>query len=1801
MKRLNARNAYLFFVLSGIFTSPTAFSQVCDADSDLDIDRDDINLITAARNTSAVGADDSRDADGDGFISVNDARQCVLQCTLSRCAIVNQNDVDNDQDGFTENQGDCNDANAAINPDAIDIPGNGIDENCDGQDAVDPLDIDDDLDGFTENQGDCDDVNSAINPNAIDIVGNGVDENCDGQDAADPLDIDDDLDGFTENQGDCNDVDASISPIVTDIPGNGIDENCDGVDDLSPNDIDNDGDGLTENQGDCDDGNASVFLGAFDIPGNGIDENCDGANAVNPNDVDNDVDGFTENLGDCDDTNASIHPNATDIPGNGIDENCDGVDSADPNNVDNDRDGYTENEGDCNDSDANLNPGAIDIPNNGIDENCDGTDAVDLNLIDNDQDGFTENQSDCNDADALINPNATDIPDNGIDENCDGADAVDPNTVDNDQDGFSEIAGDCDDTDASINPNAQDIPGNGIDENCDGADTPISIVLVPDIDSVPSIEFGPVDEGTTIETSLTVFNKGSATLFVTAIVTDVPEFEVSLLPGSNLPLSIDPGQSNNLQVSFIPPLGSVGTNINGAITIESNDPDESPYNVVLTGKSVAPALLLPNNPTVGAHTDDIISASNCFSVTGVVDFLSSSTSADSFTVQLTDQGGVSTSSPVFAASAGSGAVNIDSIDACGLADGIIEVSVIFNFEGTELPPFIGTPAVKNTSALQAPVLDPLPAITSDDVIEVCGSSRANTTVRIEGGAIPVLVVLDSGGGMSGGVAQFCVDITLRQNTENVLIASAIDDLAPEPKPIAYTQPVTVINLDPSEIVIAEASSRPLTEEETIDLVNRGVININDPENFNVSMFTIVLTIGAHPVTISQPVVVPKIAGVGYGGGSIGWSTSSGSGGSGSGGSGSGSGGSGGGGGSVVFGSAGCTSSCGQIFVFNPGNGGQAIPGVIIIDGRIKTLKEFFQITIALFNASDTFVLQDMQSVINLPAGLSPVRAGIGTDVSTINTDSAIDQVMIGEIGPNSTGTGQFIVRGDSIGTYDIDVNFSGLITAGGLTTPVPVSGSAGTSLRVLGPPKLAVVVRHPSDTNGPDVSLNEIYDLIVEITNLSSRPALYTSLDLFIGGGARLVDENNIPIPKSDSIRTIGTLASGETSRLAFRVESLLEGEIIACQGIASENITLSVDTGPDGSDCSINNLYPAAFEPAPVDAPPTILGINPLSGETGVPVTTSIVSVFTPESSCLVADSWANVIVAPIDGDQANGFVIVSADLDQIGTFYLEELNALGTPVAHIPTDLVLESPPAGGTTIAVLRLGLPAPLSQTFLKPNTQYRVTLVGGNGGVCSAASGAELPMTFRRTFTTSMDCSIPGDLVLKNIVPANGAIDIPLNQSITLNFSDRLKIDSVNYIPGDLFGSSFGVYQNPSEVAGELVSEGTAISGSGVLSNFNKTFTFTPSDNLAEDSTVYVRLTQGLLDVCGKPLKTATINGVLLNSFSTIVADVTAPTTPLVDPISTLTNAGVVHVSGSAEALSNVQVLGGAVIVSVVVPESGLFAVNVPLNLDSLNTLSVQSNDASGNISAVVDMDIDGGLLNIRQDSTPPTVISHSPVDGSIYVPINTAVLVVFNEAIDPGSALGFSLRQGSLVIPTTLSVSGNAVSLIPHTPLNFNSPYSYNLASSGIRDLAGNNLTTTLSATFSTELLINPPDPSTIAPLLNVTSATISILNSVATPVSGSAGYTLNNAIGRKFSIMNSIAPPIGGQNGFTLHDTISDTFSILNSAMPPIGGADGFTQKDVVSPLFSILNSVLPPIGGVDGYVLDEAIGPSFSTKNGP
>ncbi|MFT4613602.1 MAG: hypothetical protein ACI9NT_000743, partial [Bacteroidia bacterium] len=60
---------------------------LCDVDGDLDVDSDDIAAIGLAHGSPSTGLGDIRDLDGDGVITVLDARQCVARCDQAQCSL----------------------------------------------------------------------------------------------------------------------------------------------------------------------------------------------------------------------------------------------------------------------------------------------------------------------------------------------------------------------------------------------------------------------------------------------------------------------------------------------------------------------------------------------------------------------------------------------------------------------------------------------------------------------------------------------------------------------------------------------------------------------------------------------------------------------------------------------------------------------------------------------------------------------------------------------------------------------------------------------------------------------------------------------------------------------------------------------------------------------------------------------------------------------------------------------------------------------------------------------------------------------------------------------------------------------------------------------------------------------------------------------------------------------------------------------------------------------------------------------------------------------------------------------------------------------------------------------------------------------------------------------------------------------------------------------------------------------------------------------------------------------------------
>ena len=207
-------------------------------------------------------------------------------------------------------------------------------------DSCDCFDSDSDLDGYGDASGctwfDCNDADPAINPEAVDICENGVDEDCSGaDDLCDCLSTDGDGDGYGTGaacaQVDCDDSDYFVNPGVTETC-DFIDNDCDGAVDEG---FDGDADGWTICEGDCDDGVSTVHPTATETC-NGTDDDCDGTTDEG---FDLDLDGWTTCEGDCNDSSGSIHPGATDTC-NGVNDDCDGStdedatgDAWEPNNT----------------------------------------------------------------------------------------------------------------------------------------------------------------------------------------------------------------------------------------------------------------------------------------------------------------------------------------------------------------------------------------------------------------------------------------------------------------------------------------------------------------------------------------------------------------------------------------------------------------------------------------------------------------------------------------------------------------------------------------------------------------------------------------------------------------------------------------------------------------------------------------------------------------------------------------------------------------------------------------------------------------------------------------------------------------------------------------------------------------------------------------------------------------------------------------------------------------------------------------------------------------------------------------------------------------------------------------------------------------------------------------------------------------------------------------------------------------------------------------------------------------------------
>jgi hypothetical protein len=305
-------------------------------------------------------------------------------------------------------------------------------------------------------------------------------------------------------------------------------------------------------------------------------------------------------------------------------------------------------------------------------------------------------------------------------------------------------------------------------------------------------------------------------------------------------------------------------------------------------------------------------------------------------------------------------------------------------------------------------------------------------------------------------------------------------------------------------------------------------------------------------------------------------------------------------------------------------------------------------------------------------------------------------------------------------------------------------------------------------------------------------------------------------------------------------------------------------------------------------------------------------------------------------------------------------------------------------------------------------------------------------------------------------PANLATSVALNKVITATFNEVM--DPLTITP-----ASFTI-TGATPVTGTITYSGT-------------TATFTPTTPLAVNTTYTGRITRAVKDAKGNALQTdyvwtfstgATLSpvviatdpvnnatGVPLNKI--ITATFNMPMDPLTLNATTFTlKQGATTVAGVITYSSN----------------TAYFTPTLPLAINTLYTATITTgakNTAGTTLANNYVWTFTTGTL------TAPTVISTDPVNNATGVVLNKVISATFSEAMNPLTinATTFTLMQGAVVIPGTVTYSGNTAFFTPASSLLPGVVYTATITN-GATNPAGTPLANNYVWNFTTGAAIAP-------------------------------------------------------------------------------------------------------------------------------
>lgn len=306
-------------------------------------------------------------------------------------------------------------------------------------------------------------------------------------------------------------------------------------------------------------------------------------------------------------------------------------------------------------------------------------------------------------------------------------------------------------------------------------------------------------------------------------------------------------------------------------------------------------------------------------------------------------------------------------------------------------------------------------------------------------------------------------------------------------------------------------------------------------------------------------------------------------------------------------------------------------------------------------------------------------------------------------------------------------------------------------------------------------------------------------------------------------------------------------------------------------------------------------------------------------------------------------------------------------------------------------------------------------------------------------------------------PANGAINVPVNKVINVNFNQAMD-------PSTITGSTFTLKNGATSIAG-------AVTYSGVMASF------TPTASLVSGTTYTATITTGAKNVAG----TALANNF---AWTFTVGAATAPTVTLTDPSNLGTNVALNKIISAtfSQAMdpltitsSTFTLKAGTSPVAGAINYSGTTATFTPtVFLVSGTTYTATITVGARNVAGT-SLANDFVWTFATGSITAPTVISTDPADLVTGVSLDKVISASFSQAMDPLTITSstFNLKIGASTVLGTVNYAGTTATFTPTSNLLSGTIYTATITT-GAKNAAGVALVNNYVWSFSTKASLGP-------------------------------------------------------------------------------------------------------------------------------